>query len=243
MNILKFDDYVGYKGYLEARANDASSAQTLNETYENDDLIAEAKKKVDEAVLYIVGKYKFFATFIFDMRTLYTYRVPTMATDGRNIFVNPKFTVSLTDEEVTFVICHEIMHSVLDHFKRADNMRLNQQNENIRRRWNIAGDHELNILLVDEGLITGDHLKKMGACYDEKWFDVPAEIIYERLSDSEAENDDDPNGADYEWPANVGDYVRMMDGSFGVIERIQSNGDYEIREITKADLDKAFGLT
>lgn len=44
--------------------------------------------------------------------------IPTMATNGKIIYMNPYFTLALTLESVKFVIAHEIMHIVLSHTAR-----------------------------------------------------------------------------------------------------------------------------
>lgn len=48
--------------------------------------------------------------------------VMTMATDGHTIFMNPDFSNSLSDEEFTGVLLHEVLHMALKHVARAQNL-------------------------------------------------------------------------------------------------------------------------
>ena len=105
---------------------------------------------------------------------MYTERVPTWATDGRHIFINPKFTEPMSDRQVRFVMCHEIMHNVMGHFDR-----INSRDPEL---WNIAADLEINPLLVDESLLTKDELVNgLHGLYDEKYLGMSAETIYDAL--------------------------------------------------------------
>jgi len=67
----------------------------------------------------------------------------TMATDGYYIYVNPVFCDALSEEELTAVIAHEILHCVLGHIDRCGVRE--------RQRWNVAIDYAVNLLLVDAG--------------------------------------------------------------------------------------------
>lgn len=233
---LKFDEYNRYKEHL---ASVAALKESTDAKVDLDKLQKQVESDIERCYAIIIGRYKFFAEFIYNLRVLYTYRVDTMATDGKNIFINPKFANSLTDKQCVFVLCHEILHCLLVHFTRAKAHSVNLGNEAEREKWNYAADYELNPMLVEEGLLTKEEVKKMGALYDEKYIDKTAEWIYDNLGDIDPP---DPVGADKDFPAEVGSYVKMQDGKYGKITGITAAGEYEIEEITKAELDKAFGV-
>ena len=71
-------------------------------------------------------------------------RLPTAATDGRSLFVNPYFLSTLTPDERVFLLAHEVWHEALLHGRRRA----------LRdpRLWNLAADHEVNHLLREDGL-------------------------------------------------------------------------------------------
>ena len=68
----------------------------------------------------------------------------TTATDARAIFFNPDYVAGLTLAQTQFVLAHEAMHCALGHFAR--------RSHRTRRRWDVACDHAVNLLLAGEGL-------------------------------------------------------------------------------------------
>ena len=68
----------------------------------------------------------------------------SVATDARTFYFNPEYVASLTFGQTQFILAHEAMHCALAHFAR--------RHHRVRRRWDIACDHAVNLLLADEGL-------------------------------------------------------------------------------------------
>lgn len=68
--------------------------------------------------------------------------MPTMATDGSNLYYDPDFVNSCSLGELMGVIAHESGHCALDHIPRRENRD--------HTRWNIAADLAVNDLLVKE---------------------------------------------------------------------------------------------
>ena len=68
----------------------------------------------------------------------------TTATDARAFYYNPEYIAGLTLAGTQFVLAHEALHCALGHFAR--------HSHRMRRRWDIACDQAVNLLLVDEGL-------------------------------------------------------------------------------------------
>lgn len=112
--------------------------------------------------------------FISKLRFIYTFRVPTQATDGYNVFVNPQFTASLDLAQKTFVMAHEIMHCLLNHMRRGSGLD--------PQKSNVAADYEVNYTLVDIGLFKEGTIKKTGGLFDEKYANMGMEAIYKALS-------------------------------------------------------------
>lgn len=116
--------------------------------------------------------------FISKLRFIYTFRVPTQATDGYNVFVNPQFTASLDLAQKTFVMAHEIMHCLLNHMRRGAGMD--------PQKSNVAADYEVNYTLVDIGLFKEGTIKKTGGLFDEKYANMGMEAIYKALGSTPA---------------------------------------------------------
>lgn len=89
----------------------------------------------------------------------------TVATDARALYFNPGYIASLTFAQTQFVLAHEAMHCALAHFAR--------RGHRVRRRWDIACDHAVNLLLADEGLHPPP-----GALADPEFRGLSAEEIY-----------------------------------------------------------------
>lgn len=120
-------------------------------------------------------KYKFFAEILYSQDIIYTRSpsIPTAATDGARIFINPSFFAKLTDRELTLVLIHEIMHIALLHTTR--------QAGRDNKRWNYAGDYEINGLLVKDAIITGDELTggNLKGLYKKEFLGKNAEQLYD----------------------------------------------------------------
>jgi len=89
----------------------------------------------------------------------------SIATDVRKIYFNPQYIERLSLGETQFVLAHEAMHCALGHFAR--------RSHRIRSRWDVACDHAVNLLLVDEGLSA-----PTGALLDSRFRGLSAEEIY-----------------------------------------------------------------
>lgn len=127
--------------------------------------------------------------FVSKLRFVYTFRIPTQATDGYNIFVNPQFTANLDLTKKTFVLAHEIMHNLLNHLRRG------QELGHPMDKSNIAADYEVNITLSDNlGFIKYETIKSMGALIDKKYSGWGYEKIY--ADNPSANNNKDMNNSD-----------------------------------------------
>jgi len=131
--------------------------------------------EMESAKTAIVSQSALFAPYIHHFIPIYTWLVPTMATDGIRLFVNPKFANDLSWEEKIFVIIHEIMHCILMHMERG---KLLDQ-----KLFNIAGDYEINTLIVDTiDDFDEAFLSKIGGLYNKKYLNQAAEFIYRDLA-------------------------------------------------------------
>ena len=122
------------------------------------------------------------------LRFIYTFEVDTQATDGYNVFINPKFTNDLTIEGKMFVMAHELMHCLLNHVRRGK--AINAMN----MKGNIAADYEVNQTLVDLGLITEKFVKDLGGYIDKQWSRKPFEQIFYQMKDPTPPNQQQQNG-------------------------------------------------
>lgn len=76
-----------------------------------------------EALSALINQQPFFAVLAFNLLDITECEVfpgsvtpnPTAATDGKRLYVNPKFFKTLTVQERVFVLAHEITHVILQH--------------------------------------------------------------------------------------------------------------------------------
>lgn len=107
-------------------------------------------------------------------------------TDGRNIYFVESHLKDLNSENIKFIICHEIMHLLLDHLLRRED-----KNPIV---WNYATDYIVNYLLR-HNKDSNDKLDPIGempdcCLYDDKYnYQWNAESIYEDLMNNNGSRD------------------------------------------------------
>lgn len=95
----------------------------------------------------------------------------TAATDGRFLYYNTQFFNALSNKEIEFVVAHEILHCVFDHFLRRDH-----RNPQI---YNIAADYIVNNTLVRDNI--GEVPKLVNIFQDFKYEGWISEEVYEDI--------------------------------------------------------------
>lgn len=92
-------------------------------------------------------------------------RYETVGTDGLHLWFSPDFVMGANLEALQFWVAHVALHCALGHpWRRA---------HRIRRRWDIACDHAVNLLLRGDGLRLPP-----GAMADSTYSGMSAEQIY-----------------------------------------------------------------
>lgn len=114
-----------------------------------------------------------------------TINPPTACTNGKWVKFHPEFMAGLTDEEMVFVVAHEVMHPMLEHTTRRG---LREP-----RRWNQAADYVINKFLADEkigkltkGVLHNDQLYQAGG--------GTTDGIYELIPPNDADGPGTGNG-------------------------------------------------
>jgi predicted metal-dependent peptidase len=67
----------------------------------------------------------------------------TMATDGYHVFFNADWVATLSQSEIRGVLAHEVLHILFQHSAR--------RSHRDPELWNIAADHAINLLLLEQG--------------------------------------------------------------------------------------------
>ena len=113
----------------------------------------------------------------------------TAATDGKNIYVDPNYFASLSENDRLFTIAHEIMHIKFMHmFRLKDKSGVKRDPE----LWNIATDAIINANLERDGFTI-----KEGYVNMPEALDYSAEEFYQKLlqekEKKEQEQEDEQN--------------------------------------------------
>ena len=132
------------------------------------------QRQVSAAIIQLRACSPFFATLTLFARIISTQQLETAATDGRDIFINPRFWQGLNVEERLGLLAHEVLHAALLHVPR--------RGPRDAIIWNIAADIVVNGIILSQ---QGFKLPK-GHIRDQKLEHLSVEEVYYRL-DSQPE--------------------------------------------------------
>jgi predicted metal-dependent peptidase len=130
--------------------------------------------RLSKAKTNLILDHPFFGALAMNMPFELTDRVPTAATNGKVVYFNPEFITPLSDNQITFLVAHEVMHPMFDHNGR--------KGSRDHKKWNVAADFVINQLLMDEKI--GEFIE--GGCLNKGIYDAGrgmAEGIYDILPD------------------------------------------------------------
>ena len=150
---------------------------------------------ISKATSKLVLQFPFYGKMLMAAGMKVTDRVPTMATDGETIFINPKFVENELQSNVDwvmFVLAHEVEHMVLLHCIR--------RGSRDPMLWNMAADHIINNNLLKVGLRGPlDAQGRFLGLADSKYSDMSkwsSESVYNDLLDNPPPQPDKPNNDD-----------------------------------------------
>jgi predicted metal-dependent peptidase len=99
----------------------------------------------------------------------------TTATDAKAFYFNPGFIENLNLAQTQFVLAHEAMHCAMGHDHRRQGR--------IKRRWDVACEHAVNLVLIDDGMKPPLH----GILADQNFMTLSAEEIYPMIPEDTPE--------------------------------------------------------
>lgn len=120
----------------------------------------------------------FISTILFNLKINFSEDIPTAATNGRSIQLNPNFWDSINKKEKIFLLAHECYHIAFEHLLR--------RGDRDPAKFNMAGDYVINNLLDNSGY---EFIK--GGCLDHDWDDLCTEEIYNLLPEPPEDYDCD----------------------------------------------------
>lgn len=133
------------------------------------------------AAVRLTLRYPFWSEIFYSMTVVEDATIETAATDGRKLWVSPKFWATLTIDEQVAVVAHELGHKIFLHCTR--------QGSRDGEMWNWACDYAINGLLKDNGFVLPEpHL------YEKKYHGQAAEAIYADLMKEQKNGASKPKG-------------------------------------------------
>lgn len=144
--------------------------------------------RCEKSTVMMVLTQPFFSNLLLSLTRHYTDAVPTMATDGVKLFINPSFAAELSDAEILGVFVHEAMHAGFAHpYTRGDRDPV---------RANMAMDYVINLEIKDfiEGSGSSAIALPKGALIDEKYRGYCWQQVYNMLPESEVQKMKDAMG-------------------------------------------------
>lgn len=143
---------------------------------------------ITRARIKLLGDNPFFAILSLRLTPKAKEDLPTLAVDFKgNLFYNPKFIEGKSDEEMKFLISHEIMHVAFCHnirfpFPIMDaGYKPNPEMKSKWDLWNIAGDVNINDILGESGFVIPDYVYSSNMENMKKYKNLSTEEIYSDL--------------------------------------------------------------
>ena len=155
------------------------------------------ERRLAKARTSLILEQPFIGTLALNMPMMLDDSIPTACTNGKWVKFNPKFIEDLDDEQLKFLVAHEVFHPMFEHMYRLNGRDM--------RRWNRAGDYVINQLLTDEKI--GRFID--GGCLNKNIYDAgggTTDGIYKILE----EQDGGQPGGD---PGGTGQDIQEADGT------------------------------
>ncbi|MDJ0581253.1 VWA-like domain-containing protein [Crocosphaera sp.] len=126
-------------------------------------------KIISASRLRVRMKSPFFATLSLFANYRPSSSISTAATDGKDVYFNPDFLLSLSKPQQDGLLLHELLHAALLHITR--------KGQREAKLWNIAADIVVNGLIFEQGLFELPE----GGIRKPEWEKMSVEEIYDLL--------------------------------------------------------------
>lgn len=164
------------------------------------------KKALDHLIAARVAlllDHYFFGRLAMHLKLVENTKIPTLCVDGKHIFYNPDFVLTLPKDLAQSAFVHEIMHCVSNHTTRRHG-----RNPKV---WNFAGDYMINLVIKEAGFKLGQNW-----LYDAKYKDMSTEHIYDLLMQ------------DMEQSEKLEQFDQVVDASESAGETVEMDMEWEI---------------
>ncbi|MBL4706781.1 MAG: hypothetical protein JKY54_19785 [Flavobacteriales bacterium] len=142
----------------------------------------------------------FLGTLLCNMDFQWDTSIDTACTNGLTICWNPDFFMSKCDDLNVTILAHELWHPALMHIARG--------RHKDKERYNIAGDHVINLMLKEQGY----YMEGFPFYMDPKYTGWSTDDVYDDLPEQPPGSMEGGLGEDIEDPGDdkVSEVVRMI---------------------------------
>ena len=124
---------------------------------------------VSKAVIQIKESNEFFGALMLFSEFIESKKIDTAATDGKKVFVNKDFFLSLTSSQQNGLLLHEVLHMALLHIPRMGGRD--------QHYWNVAAD-----IVVNDLILSNTKFKLPdGGIVDRNFKGKSVEHVYEKV--------------------------------------------------------------
>ncbi len=138
------------------------------------------EQRLERAFVEIINKdrYLYLASILMHGASIVTDdpSVPTACTDGRDVMYNRAFLESLTDEELRFLVLHEVYHKLFRHLRTWKHL-----HDKDHECANGSCDYVINLMLVDENKKDGFAKMPKGGLLSEKYRGMNTQQVFDLL--------------------------------------------------------------
>ena len=129
---------------LKAEAKEIKQALKIHEPFVLD---KEQRERITLARVRMLMKHPFWGNLATRLKVVEASNwCPTAATDGRCLYYNQEFVRLLDDDELVFLVGHELLHCIYEH------MDPDVKGDRHNIIWNLATDYNINMTLDEQGI-------------------------------------------------------------------------------------------
>lgn len=136
--------------------------------------MSKAMEAVSAARRNLVLDHPFFGVLSLKLNLIEDHSVETFRVDGKNLWFNPDYALSLSRYEATGVMAHEVLHCANGHVWRRENRD--------HKMWNYACDYAINPIVLEAGMVL-----PAGSLDEISFKGMSAEEIYAHLADRQTQ--------------------------------------------------------
>lgn len=186
--------------------------------------------RLSQAKAALMIEQPFYSTLLARLELIPDHAVSTMKVNGKCIRYSPLMVSEMSLPETKFVLCHEVLHPVLQHTTRRGGRD--------HKKWNAAGDFVINNILVAEGI--GEMPKEHPGLHNPLLVEAgkTTEGVYNLLPDGDDDGGSGGGGNDPGWGDGEGD---LEDNPGSEAEQAQDEAETKVAVAQAAQAARARG--